>query len=438
MANQKKGKIKRIIAIVVGVTAVFFLLLCFLPHILSLFSSDIAPIDDSDLQLKKITILQDENAYYDLIKLEDTIYIPEEKDDLILDHLSDKIWDEEFVKEILSENKEALGYFSVAASKSSFQDPACADPKEISIDTALPSLNVWRKMSHISAIQALSLTKQGKDKEAFDEAFNSIRIGQKIQESQVPLIEYLVAMEMKKVGMETIQKMIVSSELSSEELKKYVRDMDEFYENEEGLVIALKGEYHISTKALDLITPGYSYKLNEEQKKLIKETSLYDFYFQPNKTKLYLAENIRKNIENISKPYSETEIVEISELASSSPIKLYFTENAVGKVLLDISTSNFDSVIKKKCEADLIVSTTKLLFALKAYKNDTGDLPISLNELSPQYISTIPIDPFNGKPIRYLLKKKILYSVGSDLTDSGGSVGDEWRKMPDPSFKINF
>jgi len=86
----------------------------------------------------------------------------------------------------------------------------------------------------------------------------------------------------------------------------------------------------------------------------------------------------------------------------------------------------------------LIVSTTKLLFALKAYKNDTGDLPISLNELSPQYISTIPIDPFNGKPIRYLLKKKMLYSVGSDLTDSGGSVGDEWQKMPDPSFKINF
>jgi len=266
MTNQRKGEIKRIITAVVGVAVVFFLLLCFLPHIFSLFSSDIAPIDDSDLQLKKITILQDENAYYDLIKLEDTIYIPEEKDDFILDHLAGKIWDEKFVEEILSENKEALGYFSVAASKSSFQDPACANPKEISIDTILPSSNVWRKMSRISLIQALFLSKQEKDKEAFDEAFNSVKIGQKIQESQAPLIEYLVAMEMKKVGMETIQKIVVSSKLSSEELKKYVRDMDEFYENEEGLAIALKGDYHISTRVFDLIAPGHSYKLNRKQK----------------------------------------------------------------------------------------------------------------------------------------------------------------------------
>jgi len=39
-----------------------------------------------------------------------------------------------------------------------------------------------------------------------DEALNAARIGQKIQDSQAPLIEYLVAMAIKGIGLETVQK----------------------------------------------------------------------------------------------------------------------------------------------------------------------------------------------------------------------------------------
>ena len=35
-------------------------------------------------------------------------------------------------------------------------------------------------------------------------------------------------------------------------------------------------------------------------------------------------------------------------------------------------------------------------------------------------------------------EKKIIYSVGKDLIDSGGSKGDDWKKMEDPTFKIEF
>ena len=48
------------------------------------------------------------------------------------------------------------------------------------------------------------------------------------------------------------------------------------------------------------------------------------------------------------------------------------------------------------------------------------------------------MDPFDGKPIRYSKDKKIIYSVGEDGVDSGGSAGDDWRKMPDPTFSVDF
>jgi hypothetical protein len=48
--------------------------------------------------------------------------------------------------------------------------------------------------------------------------------------------------------------------------------------------------------------------------------------------------------------------------------------------------------------------------------------PSTLSELTPEYLSTTPADPFNGQPLRYQ-KKGIgyaLYSIGSDLKDDSG------------------
>jgi hypothetical protein len=40
----------------------------------------------------------------------------------------------------------------------------------------------------------------------------------------------------------------------------------------------------------------------------------------------------------------------------------------------------------------------------------------------PQYIDKAPIDPFDGKPMRYKLTEPgyIVYSIGEDGTDEGG------------------
>lgn len=84
------------------------------------------------------------------------------------------------------------------------------------------------------------------------------------------------------------------------------------------------------------------------------------------------------------------------------------------------------------------VSVTQLLFALRAYRSETGDLPLALEELVPKYIPKVFEDPFDGKPIRYSKDKKILYSVGKDLIDSGGSEIGDTDEMPDPSFRIGF
>ncbi|MGB9877802.1 MAG: hypothetical protein ACPLPS_08555, partial [bacterium] len=86
------------------------------------------------------------------------------------------------------------------------------------------------------------------------------------------------------------------------------------------------------------------------------------------------------------------------------------------------------------------LEATATLLALRAYKKDKGHLPDNLSELVPEYLPEIPIDPFDGKPLRYSKEKRIIYCVGKDLIDSGGSIGERgsWKDWKDPTFPIPF
>ena len=45
-------------------------------------------------------------------------------------------------------------------------------------------------------------------------------------------------------------------------------------------------------------------------------------------------------------------------------------------------------------------------------------------------LEAIPADPYDGKPFRYAPAKGIVYSVGKDLVDSGGSTKLPAGRMP--------
>ncbi|MGB9743376.1 MAG: hypothetical protein ACPLW9_01535 [Minisyncoccales bacterium] len=443
----KKRKWKKIIFITVSILLIFGLFLFLLPEFLNLFAKDITPIDDSDLQLQKVFVSDKDNAYFDLIKIKDVIYMPKDKLPTILDMVAGKTWDNQFAEEIISKNSEAFKYFSEAVLKPKYQNPTYADPEKIFnnyISSPSTILSVLDQMSRLSAIQALYLAKQNKDEEALNEALNSVNIGQKIQDSQDYLLEYITGTKMKERGLETMQKIISSSNLKSSELKKYAQELDKFYNNETGLITAFKIEYYIQSFTVDSIVRGVMKMLKslfedkENQYYEIIKKIENNYYFQPNKTKLLFAEDARANIKNVNQSCGEININTSKKLTPTNPIRLYIEENVVGKMLYDVLTTSLADIIRKKCQEDLLVGATQAIIAIKAYKNDTGNYPNSLNELIPNYLSSIPKDPFDKKPLKYSLTKKIIYSVGEDVEDSGGSTGNDWRKMADPTFQINF
>lgn len=458
------GKIKKALLIIAGIILVPVILVIFLPFILppalSIFSRDIKPINDSDLQLKNVEIPDEENAHFDLMKLEGNIVEKIGDKSLIAEHAGGEIWNQEYVDELLNGNKKALNFFDEAVEKPKFQDPTFSSPEAFSYDAQIKSLSYIRRIAQISSIKSANLLKQEKDQEALEEAFKILEIGQKIQNSQGTLIHYLVAIAVKDIGFKRIQGIIESTKLSPAILIEYSKKFNDFKENPDWIKNGFKGEYLSQVKAIDYITSTTSIKSiigsdnTEWLDTLSERVKNNSFYFKPNKTKALFADYARAQIENADKPCDLTTDVQTEIEKRMMPIrhdnqflyflsiyKLYFTENVVGKILHNVMAVSLSGVQNRSCQTDFFGSSNQLLMAIKAYKLEKGGYPNSLAALVPRYLFEIPQDPFDGRPFRYSRQKKIIYSVGEDLKDSGGSEGDiwaDWGEMLDPTIKINF
>ena len=72
---------------------------------------------------------------------------------------------------------------------------------------------------------------------------------------------------------------------------------------------------------------------------------------------------------------------------------------------------------------------------VERFRLANGRLPDKLSDLVPKYLDAVPLDPFDGKPLRYKKLKKgfRVYSIGKDKKDDGGVEKD----FP-PSGNITF
>ncbi|MFQ5982388.1 MAG: hypothetical protein ACE5KS_03330, partial [Woeseiaceae bacterium] len=372
--------------------------------ILSRFAADIPPPNDSDLRPRQVSIAREDNAYYSLVNVQKALYQPTENADLLKGHLAGKQWDPEFVANTLSRNRKARHDFDEVTRKPQFQDPTIDELAEFALEPIIAATTIAR----VNSLAAENMFRLGKQKAALDETMKILKNGQKIQNSHGTVVHYLIAADMKRIGLERMQRIVESTTLSPDILISYARRLEKYKRNEAGLTAAFKHEYGFFTSALD---GAVSEKLKSKTDERMERLRKYSFYFQPNKTKTLYADLVRGQISDANVPCGLRRNVEIQRLTPSSKLTMFATENLVGMILVDIATPEYwRKAHEKKCEDDFLVSVTQVLLALKAYKMETGRHPSSLKELVPQYMTRVPDDPFDGRRLRYSAEKKMIHS----------------------------
>jgi hypothetical protein len=77
---------------------------------------------------------------------------------------------------------------------------------------------------------------------------------------------------------------------------------------------------------------------------------------------------------------------------------------------------------EKRWRAD--VRSAISVLAAERYRKERGAWPMNLDALVPEYLPQVPLDPFDGKPLRlrHLSDGIVIYSIGLDLQDDGGDI----------------
>lgn len=82
-----------------------------------------------------------------------------------------------------------------------------------------------------------------------------------------------------------------------------------------------------------------------------------------------------------------------------------------------------------RARATAVEAVLSMALALERYRLVNGKWPETLAELAPRYLSEVPLDPFDGAPLRLVRRGSalIVYSVSQDKQDQGGTL------LPNPT-----
>jgi len=104
-------------------------------------------------------------------------------------------------------------------------------------------------------------------------------------------------------------------------------------------------------------------------------------------------------------------------------------------------------VFNREAQRSARIRLARTGLALERYRlAHSGQLPSGISELIPAYLNEVPIDPFDGHPLRYkkLAHSFVVYSIGPDGRDDGGterkalSDAQRIRGVREPPYDITF
>jgi hypothetical protein len=96
------------------------------------------------------------------------------------------------------------------------------------------------------------------------------------------------------------------------------------------------------------------------------------------------------------------------------------------RFLNDIVLPTVDGVTDKVARSQFHLDAAGIAIALEKYRQAHGEFPNALDALTPTFLPRLPHDVVTGQPLRYRLTddgQYILYSVGWNQTDNGGTIG---------------
>ncbi len=160
----------------------------------------------------------------------------------------------------------------------------------------------------------------------------------------------------------------------------------------------------------------------------------------PHRTVILFGDDIRAIEKFRELPYSQ--LAQYFSLKNSSELRfrqekvrngwsVLFQRNGGGVALEQSRFLGMLENVQTAYQIEAVTQVVRVALAVRLNWDDTGKLPETLSTLTPKYLPVSPVDPFDGKPMRYSAQKSAVYSVSmnfwNDLVPSTYADVFTWR-----------
>ena len=397
MKSSRRSRLRAIVITAVPLTVVVFALIVWR------LVTDAAPPDTRDLTFRTRPVSDAENGLALLLFAKDDLYWPRDKRFKAV--LRGEAWHGDVVEEVLQKNAPLLDKLERSLETTDFvYKKEYRDFLSDSESPGPPKSNVlfWN-LPRIVALRAQAAHREGAHERALADAFTLVEFAQKIKRSQMPYIldGYLVEGWGYKQLVTTLSESDPDAALvrtSIDRLKRSEPQLRAFQES-------LRNAYEAAALGVDHVT-WEEYKNTHvwfEHRAVTKASVLF---FMPESTKAELAKIIRQTIHHL-----DTEALNVPfPTIDTSDAPFFVAHNPRSQDFLD---SRYQERFQRALLTERVnYGLTTLFLALKAHHLDHGRLPERLEELVPTYVNELPVDPFDGKPLRYDPVRLRIYSTG--------------------------
>jgi hypothetical protein len=373
-------------------------------------SFDISPPDVSDLTVQIEDVPDDENAFPILIRIADSMSLSMDEIKIFIKENQKLFPDIDFAASIVDRYSGKLFELRSALKMKYFQVPK-ADRNRKFNDYSVK----WAYLAQVMSLESLYYLRADDHKQALDIAMQIIQLGQRLEGCRGSLWIYDAGTNIKIIGLKRLSKIISETVLYDEEFAPHIKELEQYATALEDFTTSIKVSYSVESK--------------EIEEMLEYELGSPDFDFLPNKTKKLSADIFRDAINNFSKPLREYSWRKVPALEQEfSLLYRLFVPNNEGRFHLRRTKSVLEDALKNKCRESLFFSAVRLVAAIRLYYHENrNQLPESLNALVPKYIMEVPLDPYDGKPVRYSKDKSLIYFVGEDTKDDGGDANMDFE-----------
>jgi hypothetical protein len=392
-------------------------------------------VGDQGLRPARATIPEASNAFGVLQEAGTKVWWPGDQAQQVSDLARNTNWDNALANAFLAKNREALAGWDAAAKL-----PDLHVPEVHKVDDLMPYLADWKRLAQVAEVRENALFRAGNDKEAFDQVINHIRLGRRMQDAGGPLICYLVGVAVSDMGLRQVPRWTGKTHLTPRQLKDYISQL-ELLTDRDGAALAntFKAEYQGQLGTLDALRKGQI--LNPDTGRYYSRPTLLWPTFNLSKTKALFAQATLMMVKAAPQHYGEAKLPDLGS-HRPGPVAMILSGNCAGQVMYYLMMPAAGSIVEKKSHADAQLQATRAILALRAYQLTHGRLPTDLAALVPEFLDKVPVDDFDGQPLRYSPDRKIVYSVGKNLKDDGGddrgSEADSSQRHLDMVCRFDF